>query len=162
MAKHKAQKKSLAPHRQAAVGGIASLPQADFDEVLRLIDAARTRALAAVNQELVGLYWQIGEYISRKPETAAWGEGWSSSWPITSPGRTRTSRASPDATFSGCIRLPRRTELAQQGGQLRLRLAERDVGQSTLPPAEGVQHQQGLVGRPLVTLFPDAQLVELP
>jgi predicted nuclease of restriction endonuclease-like (RecB) superfamily len=47
----------------------------DFDEVLRLIDAARTRALAAVNQELVGLYWQIGEYISRKLESAAWGEG---------------------------------------------------------------------------------------
>jgi predicted nuclease of restriction endonuclease-like (RecB) superfamily len=48
--------------------------QADFDEVLRLIDAARTRALTAVNHELVGLYWQIGEYISRKLESAAWGE----------------------------------------------------------------------------------------
>jgi predicted nuclease of restriction endonuclease-like (RecB) superfamily len=48
---------------------------ADFDEVLRLIDAARARALAAVNHELVGLYWQIGEYISRKIDSAAWGEG---------------------------------------------------------------------------------------
>ena len=47
----------------------------DFDEVLRLIDAARARAFAVVNQELVGLYWQIGEYISRKLESAAWGEG---------------------------------------------------------------------------------------
>src|SRR5947209_1288176 len=47
----------------------------DFDEILRLIDAARTRAFAAVNQELVGLYWQIGEYISCKLESAAWGEG---------------------------------------------------------------------------------------
>jgi predicted nuclease of restriction endonuclease-like (RecB) superfamily len=47
----------------------------DFDEVLRLIDEARARAFAAVNQELVGLYWRIGEYISRKLESAAWGEG---------------------------------------------------------------------------------------
>ena len=43
--------------------------------MLRLIDAARSRALAAVNQELAGLYWQIGEYISRKIDSAAWGEG---------------------------------------------------------------------------------------
>ncbi len=47
----------------------------DFNEVLRLIDEARARAFAAVNQELVGLYWRIGEYISRKLESAAWGEG---------------------------------------------------------------------------------------
>jgi predicted nuclease of restriction endonuclease-like (RecB) superfamily len=40
-----------------------------------MIQAARGRALAAVNTELVGLYWQVGEYISRKLETAAWGEG---------------------------------------------------------------------------------------
>ncbi len=49
--------------------------QGDFDEVLRLIDAARTRAVAAVNTTLIELYWSIGEYISRKIESAAWGEG---------------------------------------------------------------------------------------
>jgi predicted nuclease of restriction endonuclease-like (RecB) superfamily len=49
--------------------------QADFDEVVRLIDAARTRAFAAVNTALVELYWSIGEYISRKIESASWGEG---------------------------------------------------------------------------------------
>ena len=48
---------------------------ADFDEILRLIDAARTRAVAAVNTSLIELYWSIGEYISRKIESAAWGEG---------------------------------------------------------------------------------------
>lgn len=47
----------------------------DFDEVVRLIDAARTRAVAAVNTALIELYWSIGEYISRKIESAAWGEG---------------------------------------------------------------------------------------
>ena len=48
---------------------------AEFDEVLRLIDAARTRAVAAVNTTLIELYWSIGEDISRKIESAAWGEG---------------------------------------------------------------------------------------
>ena len=48
---------------------------AEFDEVLRLIDAARTRAVAAVNTALIELYWTIGEYISGKIESAAWGEG---------------------------------------------------------------------------------------
>jgi predicted nuclease of restriction endonuclease-like (RecB) superfamily len=47
---------------------------ADFDEVLRLIDAARIRAVAAVNTTLIELYWSIGEYISNKIESAAWGE----------------------------------------------------------------------------------------
>src|SRR5262245_60623768 len=49
--------------------------EAAFAEVLRLIEAARQRAYQAVNAELIQLYWQIGEYISRKLETAAWGEG---------------------------------------------------------------------------------------
>jgi len=40
-----------------------------------MIQASRGRALAAVNTELVDLYWRVGEYISRKLETAAWGEG---------------------------------------------------------------------------------------
>ncbi len=47
----------------------------EFDEVLQLINESRARAFSAVNQELVGLYWRIGEYINRKLESAAWGEG---------------------------------------------------------------------------------------
>jgi predicted nuclease of restriction endonuclease-like (RecB) superfamily len=46
-----------------------------FAEVLEMIQAARGRALAAVNTELIDLYWRVGEYISRKLETAVWGEG---------------------------------------------------------------------------------------
>lgn len=49
--------------------------QADFDEVLRLIDAARTRAVAAVNTALIDLYWQIGEHISRRVAADGWGQG---------------------------------------------------------------------------------------
>lgn len=40
-----------------------------------MIKTSRGRALAAVNTELVDLYWRVGAYIARKIETAAWGEG---------------------------------------------------------------------------------------
>lgn len=46
-----------------------------FAEVVALIEAARTRAYQAVNTELVALYWQLGEYISRKIANAEWGDG---------------------------------------------------------------------------------------
>lgn len=46
-----------------------------FDEVLSLIAAARQRAYQAVNTELVGLYWELGGYISRKIASAEWGDG---------------------------------------------------------------------------------------
>jgi len=48
---------------------------AGFDDVLRLIDAARGRAVAAVNKELIDLYWNIGEHISRKIAAEGWGQG---------------------------------------------------------------------------------------
>lgn len=50
-------------------------PAQRFGDVLRLIEAARGRAYQAVNTELVTLYWQLGEYISKKIETAEWGDG---------------------------------------------------------------------------------------
>jgi len=40
-----------------------------------LIQQARQRTFHAVNTELIDLYWQVGEYISRKLTTATWGEG---------------------------------------------------------------------------------------
>ncbi|MBN1204214.1 MAG: DUF1016 family protein [Myxococcaceae bacterium] len=46
-----------------------------FTEVIALIEAARGRAYQAVNIELVSLYWQLGEYISRKIASAEWGDG---------------------------------------------------------------------------------------
>jgi predicted nuclease of restriction endonuclease-like (RecB) superfamily len=49
--------------------------QADLDEVLRLIDTARARAMATVNTALIGLYWALGEYISRRIEFEGWGQG---------------------------------------------------------------------------------------
>ncbi len=59
----------------APTGSAAAPDEQAFAEVVAMIQAARGRALAAVNSELVDLYWRVGEYISRKLETAAWGEG---------------------------------------------------------------------------------------
>ena len=53
----------------------AVVPEETFAEVVSLIEPARQRAFQAVNTELVGLYWQIGEYISGKLSAAEWGEG---------------------------------------------------------------------------------------
>ena len=60
------------PSRTTALTAPAS---ADFEEVLCLIDAARRRAVAAVNKELIDLYWSIGEHISSKIVAGSWGEG---------------------------------------------------------------------------------------
>lgn len=47
----------------------------DFDVVLGLIEAARTRAVAAVNTTLIDLYWNVGEFISLKIAKDGWGKG---------------------------------------------------------------------------------------
>jgi predicted nuclease of restriction endonuclease-like (RecB) superfamily len=49
--------------------------ESSFSEVVDLIRAARQRAYQAVDAELVGLYWQVGGYISGKLAAAEWGEG---------------------------------------------------------------------------------------
>jgi len=71
---------SKSPQKTTMGGLVPSSPapesaQEDFDVVMGLIDAARTRAVAAVNTTLIELYWNIGEYISGKIESASWGEG---------------------------------------------------------------------------------------
>lgn len=48
---------------------------ANFNEITQLIITARQRAVQAVNTELIELHWQVGAYISRKIETAEWGDG---------------------------------------------------------------------------------------
>jgi len=66
-------KKFSALTRQPSASAVA--PAVKFDEVLELIEAARRRAYQSVNAELVTLYWQVGEYISKKIESAEWGDG---------------------------------------------------------------------------------------
>ena len=56
---------------------LTPLPPVDagFAEVVGLIAAARQRAFQVVNVSLIDLYWQVGEYISRKIEGTEWGAG---------------------------------------------------------------------------------------
>jgi len=70
-------RKKISAHRETALVKAAPAPpvEASFAEVVSLIQQARQSAFQAVNTELVGLYWQVGEYISRKLETAEWGDG---------------------------------------------------------------------------------------
>jgi len=46
----------------------------DFAEIAQLIESARHQALQAVNTTLIDLYWQVGAHLSRKLETAEWGD----------------------------------------------------------------------------------------
>ena len=49
--------------------------EATFTEVVQLIQTAKQQAFKAVNTTLLGLYWQIGAIISKKLESAEWGDG---------------------------------------------------------------------------------------
>jgi predicted nuclease of restriction endonuclease-like (RecB) superfamily len=62
--------------REMVKSSTPELPsQTDFDAVIGLIEAARTRAVAAVNTALIDLYWSIGEHISKKTAQDGWGKG---------------------------------------------------------------------------------------
>ena len=70
--------KASMPTRKLGAGKALKAKRAsksDFDEVLRLIETARTRAFVAVNTTVIQLYWSIGEYISRKIAHEDWGKG---------------------------------------------------------------------------------------
>ena len=45
-----------------------------FDEVIAIIDNARENAFRAVNRELINMYWDIGEYVSRRVAEGGWGK----------------------------------------------------------------------------------------
>lgn len=45
-----------------------------FTDIIQLIKQSRTKAIRAVNAELINLYWNIGEYISKKIEQSEWGD----------------------------------------------------------------------------------------
>lgn len=47
---------------------------ADFGELVGLIESAQGRVWRAVNAELVGLYWEIGKWLSAQCAKAEWGD----------------------------------------------------------------------------------------
>jgi len=49
-------------------------PVKQFDEIIPIIDNARTRTLKAVNAELIQMYWEIGAYVSYRVKDGGWGK----------------------------------------------------------------------------------------
>ncbi len=45
-----------------------------FTDIIQLIKQSRINAIKAVNAQLINLYWNIGEYISKKIEQSDWGD----------------------------------------------------------------------------------------
>jgi predicted nuclease of restriction endonuclease-like (RecB) superfamily len=45
-----------------------------FTDIIQLIKQSQINAIRAVNAELINLYWNIGEYISKKIEKSEWGD----------------------------------------------------------------------------------------
>lgn len=46
----------------------------EFSEIVNLIKKSKRAAMQAVNFGLINLYWQIGEYISKRVESEDWGK----------------------------------------------------------------------------------------
>ena len=46
----------------------------NFTEIVNMIETRRTNAYRKVNEELISLYWDFGQYISEKLNDANWGE----------------------------------------------------------------------------------------
>ena len=77
-ARRKPSSDSLLAGNKTAIGkriGNAVSEQAAFEEIVGLIEQSRLQAVRAVNTTLIDLYWNVGEYISRKIQSDGWGKG---------------------------------------------------------------------------------------
>jgi predicted nuclease of restriction endonuclease-like (RecB) superfamily len=48
--------------------------QEQFKDVIHLIRESRTKAITAINTEMINLYWNIGQYIHNRVESEEWGQ----------------------------------------------------------------------------------------
>ncbi|MBR2336294.1 MAG: DUF1016 family protein [Clostridia bacterium] len=46
----------------------------DLNNIIAIIERAKSRAIRAVNAEMIDMYWQIGKYISEKTNNGGWGK----------------------------------------------------------------------------------------
>ncbi len=46
----------------------------DLENIIAIIEQSKTRAIKAVNAEMIEMYWQIGKYISEKAANDGWGK----------------------------------------------------------------------------------------
>ena len=47
---------------------------ADYGEIISIIEHARENAFRAVNREVISMYWEIGSYVSDKVKNSSWGK----------------------------------------------------------------------------------------
>jgi len=52
---------------------IISFDYKQFDELIAIVERARARLHRAANREFITMYWDVGAYISKKLESAEWG-----------------------------------------------------------------------------------------
>ncbi|MFH6943367.1 YhcG family protein [Flavobacterium sp.] len=50
------------------------MTQKQFTDIIQLIKQSRSNAITVVNTEMINLYWNIGQYIHNRIETADWGK----------------------------------------------------------------------------------------
>jgi predicted nuclease of restriction endonuclease-like (RecB) superfamily len=67
-------KKKIVAVKKPPGDGVAVSEQTAFEEIVGLIEFSRLQAIQAVNTALIDLYWNVGEYISRKIQTDGWGK----------------------------------------------------------------------------------------
>jgi predicted nuclease of restriction endonuclease-like (RecB) superfamily len=48
--------------------------QEQFKDVIQLIKQSRSKAITAINTEMINLYWNIGQYIHDRVESEEWGQ----------------------------------------------------------------------------------------
>jgi predicted nuclease of restriction endonuclease-like (RecB) superfamily len=48
--------------------------QKQFSDIILMIKQSRDNAIRVVNTELINLYWNVGQYISKQIESATWGD----------------------------------------------------------------------------------------
>lgn len=48
--------------------------QEQFKDVIQLIKQSRSKAITAINTEMINLYWNIGQYIHNRVESEEWGQ----------------------------------------------------------------------------------------
>ena len=52
------------------------VPDNNYSEIVKIIQSARERAFYKVNEELIGMYMQIGKFVSENSREAAYGDNY--------------------------------------------------------------------------------------
>ena len=69
------------------------------DNLLNIINTARENALKKVNEELISMYWQVGEYLHKEAQKSTFGESYIDS---VTPLVTQISWTNHLLIMSGC------------------------------------------------------------